>query len=87
VEYNELLTATVTAQDAHFPEILRLLSALAFLYGNCFHLQSISDCGPLRSFDFTVRAFAAAFEALIALSRRCFAVKALARAWPPRLPI
>jgi hypothetical protein len=57
VKYNEFLTATVTAQGAHFPEIRRFLSALAFSYGNCFHLLTISDCGPLRSFDFSVRAF------------------------------
>ena len=40
-----------------------------------------------RSFAFRDLAFAAAFDALVALSRRCFAVNAFARAWPPRLPI
>jgi hypothetical protein len=40
-----------------------------------------------RSFAFRVRTFAAAFEALIALSLRCSGVIALARARPPRLPI
>jgi hypothetical protein len=40
-----------------------------------------------RSLAARVRAFAAAFEALVALSLRCLAVRALARARPPRLPI
>jgi hypothetical protein len=34
-----------------------------------------------------VLAFAAAFEAFVAISLRCFALNAFARALPPRLPI
>ena len=37
------------------------------------------------AFAFFIRTFAAAFDALIALSRRCFGVRALARARPPCL--
>jgi hypothetical protein len=40
-----------------------------------------------RSAAFLLRAFAAALDALIALSLRCLAVNFFARAWPPRRPI
>ncbi len=43
--------------------------------------------GLLRAFAAAVLAFAAALEALIALSRRSFADNFFARARPPRLPI
>src|ERR1022692_2056982 len=46
-----------------------------------------SVIATFRSLADRVRTFAAAFEALIALSLRCLAVRALARARPPRLPI
>lgn len=40
----------------------------------------------VRFFSLTFRAFAAAREALVAISFRLFAVRALARAFPPSLP-
>ena len=55
-------------------------------------IQGLSDyvsLDPLLScflaFAFFIRTFAAALDALIALSRRCFGVRALARARPPCL--
>ena len=57
-----------------------------------FDRQPIVDlvahgCLALRCFALLVRAFAAALEAFVAIALRCLVVKALARAFPPRLPI
>jgi hypothetical protein len=43
VSDDELLAATVTAQDPHFLEPRGFLSALTFLYRHCTHLLNISD--------------------------------------------
>lgn len=84
---DELLAATITSQGTHFLEIRRFLSDLTLFYCHRPHLLNFSDFTAFRSFAFRVRAFAAALEALMALSLRSFAVKTLARANPPRLPI
>jgi hypothetical protein len=60
--------------------------------GDSFHCglgwrASIVWSLPAFALAFLVRALAAAFEALSALSLRCLAVIALARAFPPRRPI
>src|ERR1039458_2292231 len=51
------------------------------------HSYSWAACLAFLSRAFRILAFAAALEALVALSLRCLALSALARARPPRLPI
>src|SRR5450631_4499510 len=62
---DELFSATVTPQGAHFLEIRRLLPTLTFLNRHCFHLLNFSDFAAFR-----VRGVAAALEAFRAISKR-----------------